>query len=77
MSRQIALGDVRPSSADVRYIQRRPFHGTIQQAIAQARAAKYYSPPRVTARQELLNFLRLDGRPLSGLKEPKYGKGVP
>jgi hypothetical protein len=65
MSKQAALGDVRPTSADQRYMGK-PFQGTIAQAIKQAKAAPEHPLPNVTeaaaagvslGRYELLSFL--------------------
>lgn len=58
------LGDVRPSSADTRYMGK-PLQGTIAQAIKQARNAPEHPVPvspvpgLSRARYELLAFLRI------------------
>jgi hypothetical protein len=67
ISAPAALGDVRSSSADQRYMGA-PFHGTVAQAIRQAHNAPEYPIPFVDeaaaagvslARYELLKFLRI------------------
>jgi hypothetical protein len=37
------LGDVRKSSADVRYMQAKPFQGSLKQALTQAKAAPSFA----------------------------------
>jgi len=76
MSRKKLVSDIRSSSYDERYAGV-VFHGTLEMAQIQAAKAPEYPASYLSAREELLKFLRLDGRPLSGKKNPKYGAGVP
>lgn len=55
-------GDVRSTSADRVYMGI-VFHGSIDDAIAQAKAQPDYGPPFVNGRAELLAFLRVKPEP--------------
>ena len=60
----IALGDVRSTSADMNYFFTDGFSGTLDEAIGQARAMPDFGPGN-GARKELLEFLRCAPAPVS------------